>query len=168
MRPLTLSDPTIVLGLQDEIRRAPDARYDHRLHGLLLIAQGLSCPAVAALLGDAPRTVQHWVRRFERDGLQGLTEHERPGRPTRLSAAQRVHVERVLRQPPSAAGFAGAIWDGKTLAAYLQRHFHLTLGARQCQRLFRQWKFRFRKPRPVIAKADPERHEAAKKNFRRS
>jgi len=167
MRPLTLSDPTLVLSLQDAIRRSPDARYDHRLHGLLLIAQGLSCPAVAALLGDAPRTVQYWVHRFEQDGLQGLTEHDRPGRPTRLSAAQRAHVKRVLRQPPAAAGFAGAIWDGKTLAAYLQRHLHVTLGARQCQRLFRHGKFRLCTPRPVIAKADPAQHEVAKKHFRR-
>jgi transposase len=168
MRPLTLSDPTIVLSLQDEIRRSPEARYDHRLHGLLMIAHGVSCPEVAAILGDAPRTVQYWVHRFEEDGLQGLAEHDRPGRPARLSVVQRAHLERVLRQPPSAAGFAGAIWDGKTLAAYVQRRFDLTLGVRQCQRLFRHWGFRLRKPRPVIAQADPERHEAAKKNSRRS
>lgn len=167
MRPLALSDPTIIFSLQDEIRRSPEARYDHRLHGLLLIAHGMSCPEVAALLGDAPRTVQYWMHRFETHGLQGLAEHERSGRPSRLSDTQRAHVEAVLRKPPSTVGFSGAIWDGKTLAAYLKRRFRLTLGARQCQRLFRHWGFRFRKPRPVIAKADPERHHAAKKNSRR-
>lgn len=164
MRPLFVSDPTVVLSLQDEIRRSADARYDHRLHGLLLIAQGMSCPDVAALLGDAPRTVQYWVHRFEADGLQGLSDQERPGRPTRLSKRQEAHLSRVLRKEPAAVGLTGAIWDGKTVATYLEAHFDIVLGVRQCQRLFRTLGFRLRKPRPVIAKADATRHAAAKKN----
>ena len=83
MRRLTISEPElIVLGLQDEIRRSEESRYDHRLHGVLLVAQGMSCPQVADLLGDAPRTVEYWVRRFEK---AGLTEGERAGRPPRLN-----------------------------------------------------------------------------------
>ena len=89
MKPLTIKDAeTVILGLQDEIRRSGEARYDHRLHGVLLVAQGLSCPQVAHLLGDAPRTVEYWVQRFEKEGLSGLVEGERLGRPTRLSEAQ--------------------------------------------------------------------------------
>ena len=73
MKPLTIKDAeTVILGLQDEIRRSGEARYDHRLHGVLLVAQGLSCPQVAHLLGDAPRTVEYWVQRFEKEGLSGL------------------------------------------------------------------------------------------------
>ncbi len=51
MKPLTIADSeTIILGLQDEIRRSEESRYDHRLHGLLLVAHGMTCPEVAALL----------------------------------------------------------------------------------------------------------------------
>jgi hypothetical protein len=85
MRALKISDPSvIVLGLQDEIRRSGEARYDHRLHGVLLVAQGMNCCRVAELLGDAPRTVEYWVRRFEEKGLAGLQEGPRPGRPGRM------------------------------------------------------------------------------------
>ena len=42
MKPLTITDPDIILGLQDEIRRSEESRYDHRLHGLLLVAHGIS------------------------------------------------------------------------------------------------------------------------------
>src|SRR5882762_11725186 len=89
MKPLKIADSaTIILGLQDEIRRSEESRYDHRLHGLLLVAQGMTCPEVARLLGDAPRSVEYWVGRFERDGLAGLLEGERPGRPRRLAEKQ--------------------------------------------------------------------------------
>ena len=43
MKPLTIPDAaTMVLGLQDEIRRSEESRYDHRLHGVLLVAQGMT------------------------------------------------------------------------------------------------------------------------------
>ena len=72
MKPLTITDAkTIVLGLQDEIRRSEESRYDHHLHRVLLVAQGLTCPEVSRLLGDAPRTIEYWVRRFEERGTIG-------------------------------------------------------------------------------------------------
>ena len=52
----------MLLVLQDEIRRSEEARYDHRLHGVLLVAQGMSAPQVAQFLGDGTRTVEYWVR----------------------------------------------------------------------------------------------------------
>ena len=40
MRTVTVADAgNVILGLQDEIRRSQEARYDHRLHGVLLVAQ---------------------------------------------------------------------------------------------------------------------------------
>jgi hypothetical protein len=43
MRPLLISDATSVLSLQQEIQRSEESRYDHRLHGILLVAQGMTC-----------------------------------------------------------------------------------------------------------------------------
>ena len=52
MKALQLTDAeTMVMVLQDEIRRNEQARYDHRLHGVLLVAQGMSCRQAARLLG---------------------------------------------------------------------------------------------------------------------
>ena len=48
MRAITIEDAEeMLLVLQDEIRRSEEARYDHRLHGVLLVAQGMSAPQVA-------------------------------------------------------------------------------------------------------------------------
>jgi len=168
MRALTIADSaTIILGLQDEIRRSEESRYDHRLHGVLLVAHGRTCPEVAKLLGDAPRSVEYWVRRFETKGLAGLREGERTGRPRRLSEKQLEEINAALRQMPRDIGLGGNLWDGKTLSAWIVEQYGIQLGVRQCQRLFRQLDFRLRKPRPRIAHADPERQEAHKKNSKR-
>src|SRR5438045_1529157 len=122
MKPLTIAESeTIILGLQDEIRRSEESRYDHRLHGVLLVAEGMSCPQVAGLFGDSPRTVEYWVQRFEHKGLAGLADADRPGRPTRLTAEQLEQVDRVLRQTPRDVGLGVTLWDGKRLSAWIER-----------------------------------------------
>src|SRR5215471_9767386 len=118
MRPLSISDATSVLSLQQEIQRSEESRYDHRLHGVLLVAQGLTCPEVARCLGDAPRSVEYWVHRYQLQGLAGLTEGHRSGRPSRLSAKQMEEIGRALRNKPSDAGMRVNLWDGKTLSAW--------------------------------------------------
>jgi transposase len=164
MRPLRISDATSVLGLQQEIQRSEESRYDHRLHGVLLVAQCMTCPEVARLLGDAPRSVEYWVHRYDQRGLAGLREGERSGRPSRLNEKQVREVNRVLRAKPTEVGMRVNLWDGKTLSAWIEKTYGVQMGVRQCQRLFRQLEFRLRKPRPLLARADPVRQKKHKKN----
>ena len=165
MRPLTIADaPKVILALQDDIRRTDESRYDHRLHAVLLVAQGMTCRQAVAVLGDAPRTVEYWVRDFERVGPAGLQEGSRPGRPRRLTDEHLKIVGQVLRKPPEEAGLTAKLCDGKALCAYLHREFGVNLGAPQCQRLFRLLDFRLRKPRPQIAPGTAELQSAHKRN----
>ena len=165
MKALTISDrDEMILALQDEIRRSEESRYDHRLHGVLLVAHGLSCREVAGVLGDSPRTVAYWVHRFEAKGFAGLVEGERCGRPRRLQEPDLKRVEAALRQTPAEAGVeGGGVWDGKTLSTFVRGQLGVELKVRQCQRLFRQLGFRLRKPGPLIVHADPAEQAAYKK-----
>jgi transposase len=117
---------------------------------------------VALLLGDAPRTVAYWVNRFESEGFAGLVDAERPGRPCRLNNEQLAELESVLRGDPREYGLQG-LWDGKTLSAFVEQRWGILLGVRQCQRLFRRFGFRLRKPRSKIANADPVKQVEYKK-----
>lgn len=158
-----IEDKQAILILQDEIRRSEDSRYDHRLHAVLLVAKGLSCPKAAELLGDSERTVRYWVERYNAEGLPGLVESDIPGRPSRLDEKQLKIIGKIIRQDPAESGMSTAIWDGKTLSAFIQREFEVSLSVRQCQRIFRYLGFRLRKPRPMIAHADQEKQRDFKK-----
>ena len=167
MKALQLSDAeTMVLVLQDAIPRNEQARYDHRLHGVLLVAQGLSCRQAARLLGDAPRTVENWVNGFEREGLRALSDLPGRGRKSKLKDKHLADVGKWLRAKPQAQGMEGNLWDGPKLSACLKKHHGIELGKRQCQRIFRQLNFRYRLPRPEVAKSDPVRQAAHKKTRR--
>ena len=164
MRPLVISGRVAVQTLQQEIQRSEESRYDHRLHGVLLVAQGMTCPEVATLLGDSRRSVEYWVHRFQEKGLVGLHDGVHVGRPSRLDEKQMEAINRVLRTRPSDAGMRVNLWDGKTLSAWIEKEYGIRLGVRQCQRLFGRLDFRLRKPRPVLAKADAGRQKRHKKN----
>ena len=164
MRKLQIEEADVMrIAIQQEIARSEESRYDHRLHGLLLVTGGQSCRQVADLFGEDGTTVQRWVRRFEEGGLDALREGERSGRPRTLDGAQWRKLQGELRKSPRELGLAATLWDGPVLSEHLRRRYGVDLGVRQCQRLFRQMGFRLRKPRPQVAQADPLKIAAVKK-----
>lgn len=164
MRRLEITDREIMqIALRNEILRSQEARYDHRLHGVLLVSQGMSCYEVAGIFGHDPTTIQRWIRSFETRGFSGLEDQEKPGRPQRLTPKGLEIVNRDLRRSPREFGYGQNLWDGKLLSHHIAETQKVILGARQCQRLFHQLKFRLRKPRPVIARANQEEQRAFKK-----
>jgi len=101
MRKLQIEDADVMrIAIQQEIERSEESRYDHRLHGLLLVTAGQSCREVAALFGENGTTVQRWVNRFEEGGLDALREGERSGRPRTLDAKDWRKLQADLRKTP--------------------------------------------------------------------
>ena len=164
MHKLQIQDATVMSeAIRQEIARSEESRYDHRLHGVLMVTQGMNCYEVGRWLGEHSTTVQRWVKLFEGDGFAALREGEHPGRPSRVAPGVLGKLERELRREPRSFGYEQTLWDGKLLSRHLQQRHGVKLKVRQCQRLFRQLGFRQRKPRPQIAQADPVRQRAVKK-----
>ncbi|MBI4221083.1 MAG: helix-turn-helix domain-containing protein [Planctomycetes bacterium] len=164
MRKFEIKDSNIMqVAVQQEILRSDESRYDHRLHGILLVCSGFSCYEVADLFKHSPRTIQYWVHRFEQSGFEGLKDMDKPGRPSAITEKIRNILEKDLRRSPREFGYQQNLWDGKLLSHHLAKRKKVDLGVRQCQRLFHQFGFRRRKPRPMIADADPVAQEAYKK-----
>jgi len=164
MRKLIISDAeTMRIAVQQEINRSEDSRYDHRLHGVLLVCSGYSCYQVGQWLGHSPRTIEYWIKRFNQHGFAGLLDQPRAGRSSLLTEKIRRKLEKQLRNSPRNFGYHQNLWDGKLLSYHLAEYFQIQLSVRQCQRLFHQFGFRYRKPRPMIAQNDPDLEKAYKK-----
>lgn len=165
MRKLEICNAEIVQhAIKEEINKNKESRYNHRLHGLLLICKGFSCYDVADIMGHSPRTIEYWVKHFKQNGFAGLSDRPRSGRSPALADNLQQAVESDLRTDPRELGYTQTMWDGKLLSHHLLSAYDIKLGVRQCQRWFKKFGFRRRKPRPVIAKADPEMQRAYKKN----
>jgi transposase len=156
------------VAIQQEILRSEDSRYNHRLHGVLLVSKGMSCYSAGEFLGHDATTIQRWVNDFNTNGFSGLYDKERPGRPTSITAPQWEMLSKDLRKHPQEFAYSQNLWDGKLLAYHLKVQFGIEIGVRQCQRIFQKLGFRRRKPRPVIAQGDPLAQKAFKKTSRSS
>ncbi len=164
MKQLFIKDSkNMQIAIQQEIHRSKDSKYDHRLHGILLVLQGLDCYKIAEMFGQDPTTIQRWVKNFNTNGFSGLTEGEKPGRPRNLTDKQWNKLGEDLRKLPSEFSYDQNFWDGKLMSTHLEKKYKIELGVRQCQRIFNSMGFRQRYPRPIIGNADPEAKEAFKK-----
>jgi transposase len=138
-------EASIILAIRKEIHRSRESRYDHRLHALLLVAQGMRFSMAARYLGDAPRTIQYWIRLYESQGFKGMEEDDRSGRPGRLSPENLEMIAEALRKSPEESGLSPRKWNGKTLAEFIKIRCQISLSFRQCQRLLRQFENRSQK-----------------------
>ncbi len=104
----------------EKLIRAPrtQRRFADRARIVLEAARGKSNLEIAALAGTRPATVSKWRVRFESEGLMGLRDDFRPGRPVIHKDAESLR-QRILKQidcePP--AGYAK--WNGRTLGEAL-------------------------------------------------
>ena len=117
----------------------PDsAQLTHRLDAVLLVAAGRSCREVANWFGVDRRSVQRWVHNAYVEGLQGLVDCQRSGRPKSLSTQDLAELHSALALSPVQTGLDNARWSGKRLACHLQNRYGLTLSVRTCQRWIAQ------------------------------
>jgi len=90
---------------QELVRRenAPTVSKRDSLRASIVLqrAAGLSQMQVAAALGVSGACVNKWSQRFERDGLPGLADQPRRGRPTSIPAAKVAAVITRATQPPA-------------------------------------------------------------------
>ena len=109
----------------------PRERLLHRLHSVVLTLSGQSASEVARIHGDSPRAVAYWVTRFNDEGVAGLEEDQRPGRPSKLNARQMDKLQTFLKRSEQQSKSINA----KALATFILKKFSISLTPRQCWRI---------------------------------
>src|SRR2546422_6806557 len=78
---------------------------------------------VAERLGVDRRPARRWKRAYRGRGRNGLRARPAPGRPPKLSAAQRRQLVRVVVAGPGAAGYAPSLWAGPRVVDVIPHPF---------------------------------------------
>lgn len=99
--------------------RTAEARLVERAQMIWHASQGSSVPAIAHDLGLHPQTVRHWLKRFNAEGLEGLHDLPRGGRPATYSPEQVAEVIATALTDPKTLGQPFASWTLDRLEAYL-------------------------------------------------
>jgi transposase len=99
--------------------RTAQARLVERAQILLAIADGSRPSQVAQQLGLSRPTVYTWIHRFNEQGLHGLEDRPRAGRPHTYTAEQRAEVIATALTDPKSLGLPFGCWTLDRLRAYL-------------------------------------------------
>jgi transposase len=99
-------------------RTAP-ARTVERARIVLLSRNGDSVEEIVETLGVCPATVRLWVNRFNRQGVAGLADRPRSGRPPVYTPEQVGEVVAASLTDPQTLDLPFASWTLDRLAAYL-------------------------------------------------
>jgi len=127
--------------------RTEEVRMAERANIILKCLEGERVHRIAKDLHIRPNTVIEWRRRFEKDGLQGLKDRHRSGKPPTYDAEFRNSVLKTLELPPPAGQ---AQWDGPAVAK------HLDTSVDAVWRLLRKENICLSRQRSWCVSTDPE------------
>ncbi len=137
-------------------RTAP-ARQVERARIIRHASQGHSAPRIAQLVGAEVETVRRWIHRFNAEGLNGLEDRRRAGRPATYTAEQVATVIATALTAPRTLGLPFATWTLDRLAAYLHEHSGIAMKRSRIDEILLREGLRWRKHETWFgARVDPE------------
>ena len=98
--------------------RTASARAVERARIVWLSASGLAVAEVAREVSRTAETVRTWIKRFNADGLAGLRDAARGGRPARYTAEQVGRIIELALADPDALDLPFGCWTLDRLQRY--------------------------------------------------
>ena len=137
--------------------RTEEARLVVRAKIVLGLAAGERPYQVADRVGVGRMAAYEWLHRFNAEGLKGLTDHPRPGRPPTYTAEQRAEVIAAALTRPESLGLPFASWTLDRLRAYLSEHKGIGIKRTRIDEILIAEGLRWRKQETWFGqKVDPE------------
>lgn len=149
--------------LRRQARRESNRRAALRMLALANALEGLSRAEAARLAGMERQALRDAVVRYNAEGLAGLYDRSKPGRPQRLNEAEQAALAgRVFRGPdPEKDGVSA--WTRADLCRWLEERFGKAFHPSSLSRVLRRLELSWQKTRPVHPRADA----AAQDRFRK-
>lgn len=142
----------------DQLYRTTKApRLRTRAQMVLLSAeQGLKVPQIAVIVRESEATVLRWLKRYRAEGLEGLQDAPRPGRPAEVTAGYRAELLAAVRRRPRSLGLPFSLWTLQRLVDYLAEHTGIRVSDETVRRALKQADIVLSRPQHNISRPDPE------------
>jgi transposase len=163
-----LTPPKNPLGVTPEAKKQRGtqlvSKAQRRAAALGLLQGGHPFQEVAAAFGVSEATLKAWRRCYEEEGLDGLVDGPRSGRPRKADQRYIDALEVVLTETPDDMGIDDATgWSVAMLCAVMEQKTGMRLGQRQMRQLLRHLGYRYQ-PAPSLLVFDKVKviHQARK------
>jgi transposase len=156
---LPIRDELTPEALRRHARHEPNRRAALRMLAVANALEGMSRAEAARLAGMERQALRDAVVRYNAEGLAGLHDRPKPGRPARLSEAEQAALAaRVFRGPdPERDGVAA--WTRADLGGWLEGRFGKGFHPSSLSRVLKRLDPSRQKARPAHPEADPKAQE---------
>lgn len=139
-----------------QARTAP-ARAVERARMVQLASEGLSVAVIAQRLGRAEKVVRRWLIRFNAEGLGGLADKPRSGRPVTYSREEVGVVVATALTDPKELGQAFGSWTFERLERFLNEERGIAIKRSRIHELLQAEGLRWREQESWFgARVDPD------------
>lgn len=132
-RPLTVEERTTLEKLKRS--QTTESRLVERAKMVLWSREGVSGRQIAKRLGREPETVYRQLDRFDKEGLSGLKDRPRPGRPLEYDEQERGQIIAIARTSPQALDLEFGYWSLDRLVEYVNVELGIAIGRSQLHRV---------------------------------
>jgi transposase len=143
--------------------RVPNPDQARRMLAIALVMEGADRTTAARSCGMDRQTLRDWVHRYNAEGVAGLVDRPRPGRPPRLTAEQVEALVAIVEAGPDVAVHGVVRWRCVDLQGVVAERFAVALSERQVGRILNRQGYTRLKPRPQHPQADEAAQAAFKK-----
>jgi len=147
MKALTIINETVMKqALLEMAKRIPGAWIGIRIAAILLLLEGWKSTQIAGLFNISRWSMVKWIHKVNKEGLAGIHDKKRLGRPCRLDEKVLKDLEEALEKSPVEFGLKRNRWDGIVVVEYLKRFHGIHLKVRQAQRWIKKLGFSLQRP----------------------
>jgi transposase len=159
---LTIRDDLPPAALRRRARHEPNRRAALRLLAIANALEGMSRAEAARLAGMERQALRDAVVRYNEEGIAGLHDRPKPGRPQRLSEAEQAALAARVFTEPDPERDGTAAWTRADLGGWLADRFGKAFHPSSLSRVLRRLDLSRQKVRPVHPEADPKARERFK------
>jgi transposase len=145
--------------LRRHARHEPNRRAALRMLAIANALEGMSRAEAARLVGMERQALRDAVVRYNAEGLAGLYDRPKPGRPERLSGAEQAALAARVFTGPDPERDGVAAWTRADLCGWLEARFGKPFHPSSLSRVLKRLDLSRQKVRPVHPEADPKARE---------
>jgi transposase len=139
-----------------QFARQAAGRVSERAHFVLLSDKGKSVSEIAELMDYSAETVYSWLERYRLEGIAGLDDEPRSGRPPSTPHLRGI-VEAQASQSPGCSGYVFSCWTVGSLATHLRQRFNVLVSVSTLRRVLRLLDYVCGRPKLAMPKrTDPD------------
>ncbi len=132
-------------------------RVSKRIHAILLNNDENTSGDISKILKTSRSKVSEWLKIFDEQGVDGLLEGERSGRPCLLTDLQKILLCDIVDSGPIAYGLITGVWTSKIIANIIGIEFGIKYHPGHVRKLLQEFGFSVQSPKRLLAKADAEK-----------